>query len=149
MDNGRASTKSHASAASAGYSGTPLAAKLGIRAGDRVALIGAPDGYRAWLGELPGGVTFTARVGSEADLAHVFVTRADELTALLADLRRRLPPHAAVWVSWPKKASKVPTTVTEDVIRSAALPLGFVDVKVCAVSAVWSALKLVVRKELR
>jgi hypothetical protein len=79
----------------------------------------------------------------------VFVTRREELAGHLAKLRRQLRDDAAVWVSWPKKASKVATTVTEDVIRELALPLGFVDIKVCAVSDVWSGLKLVVRKELR
>ena len=86
---------------------------------------------------------------SETDLAHVFATERRALERLLAMLRKKLPPEAGVWVSWPKKSSKVPTNITEDTIREIALPLGFVDIKVCAVTEVWSGLKLVVRKELR
>jgi hypothetical protein len=80
---------------------------------------------------------------------HVFETRREALAKRLAALRRTIKPDGVVWVSWPKKASKVPTTITEDTVRELALPLGFVDVKVCAIDAVWSGLKLVVRKELR
>jgi hypothetical protein len=130
------------------YSGTPLPRKLGITESTRLVLIGAPSDYKALLGALPVGATFDARLSQRTNLVHVFVTQRDELAAQLAKLRRTLN-DAAVWVSWPKKASKVATTVTEDVIREVALPLGFVDIKVCAVSEVWSGLKLVVRKELR
>lgn len=140
---------SAATPAPAGYSGTPLARKLGIAAASRVLLVGAPDELAGWLAPLPAGVVFEARPGPGIDLAHVFVTRREELAAQLAALRGTLRPDAALWISWPKKASKLPTTVTEDTIRELALPLGFVDVKVCAVSEVWSGLKLVVRKELR
>lgn len=101
------------------------------------------------LGPLPAGVERVASATKTTDLAHVFVTRREELATHLKSLRAKLNSQAAVWISWPKKASKVPTTVTEDVIRELALPLGFVDIKVCAVSDVWSGLKLVVRKELR
>ena len=87
--------------------------------------------------------------GPSVDIAHIFVTRREELAEQLVALRKKLKPDAMLWVSWPKKACKVPTTVTEDTIREVALPIGFVDVKVCAVSEVWSGLKLVVRKELR
>jgi len=132
-----------------GYSGTPLARKLGIVAGSRVAPLHAPDDYLDWLGPLPEGVRFTARVSATTDVIHVFVDLRAELAACLGSLRARIGPAAAVWVSWPKKASRVPTDITEDTIRELALPLGFVDVKVCAVSAVWSGLKLVIRKELR
>lgn len=132
-----------------GYSGTPLAKKLGIRDGSRLWVLGAPDGYEAWLAPLPPGVVFLRRPGGDIDVAHVFVTRKAQLSAELASLRQRLRPDTALWISWPKKASGVPTTVTEDVVRQVALPLGFVDVKVCAVSDVWSGLKLVVRKALR
>lgn len=133
----------------AGYSGTPLAKKLGIVAGSRVLLVNAPEELAEWLAPLPDGVVFAKRAGPGVDLVHVFVTERADLARHLATLRTALRPDAALWVSWPKKASKVPTTVTEDTIRALALPLGFVDVKVCAVSEVWSGLKLVVRRALR
>ena len=132
-----------------GYSGTPLARKLGIAAGSRVVALNAPDGYRDWLAPLPEGVRFEARVSAAVDVVHVFADRRAELKKQLDGLRGRIAPAAAVWVSWPKKASQVPTDITEDTIRELALPIGFVDVKVCAVSEVWSGLKLVIRKELR
>jgi len=132
-----------------GYSGTPLARKLGIKEASRVWVLGAPDDYEHWLAPLPPGVVFARRPGSDVDIAHVFVTRKEQLSAGLDAWRRQLRPDAALWVSWPKRASRVPTTVTEDVVREVALPLGFVDVKVCAVSDVWSGLKLVVRRALR
>ena len=132
-----------------GYSGTPLATKLGYKASSRVWALAAPDEYAALLGPLPAGVQFVLQADADVDLAHIFVTCREELAQHLASLRTALRPDAALWVSWPKKAAKVPTTVTEDVIRELALPLGFVDVKVCAVSAVWSGLKLVLRKALR
>ena len=135
--------------ATPGYSGTPLARKLGIAAGSRVAALHAPDDYLDWLAPLPAGVRFAARASATTDVVHVFVDRRAELAAQLDSLRGRIAPAAAVWVSWPKKASKLPTDITEDTIRAIALPLGFVDVKVCAVSDVWSGLKLVIRKELR
>lgn len=134
---------------SAGYSGTPLAKKLGIDTGCRLLLLGAPDGYLDLLAPLPADVTFAARASSRIDLAQVFVTRREDLARRLVALRTALSPQAAVWVSWPKKASGVASTVSEDVVREVALPLGFVDVKVCAVDAVWSGLKLVVRRALR
>ncbi|HEY2977241.1 MAG TPA: DUF3052 domain-containing protein [Burkholderiaceae bacterium] len=133
----------------AGYSGTPLAAKLGIKASSRVLLVGAPAGYAALLEPLPPGVVFATHAGPGIDIAQVFVTQRDDLAAQLASLRKALESRTALWVSWPKRASKVATTVTEDVIRELALPLGWVDIKVCAVDAVWSGLKLVVRKQLR
>lgn len=132
-----------------GYSGTPLPKKLGIAESTQVALIDAPSDYEALLGRLPAGIDLGASLSQKTDLVHVFVMQRDELAAHLAKLRRQLRDDAVVWVSWPKKSSRIATTVTEDVIRELALPLGFVDVKVCAVSEVWSALKLVVRKELR
>ena len=92
---------------------------------------------------------FDAKVSAQSDVVHVFTDRRAELQAQLDSARGRIAPAAALWVSWPKKASKVPTDITEDTIRELALPIGFVDVKVCAVSEVWSGLKLVIRKELR
>jgi hypothetical protein len=105
--------------------------------------------YERLLARLPPCVTFERRATAGTDLVHVFVTHKEDLASRLLSLRKTLRSDAVVWVSWPKKASKVATTVTEDVIRHVALPLGYVDVKVCAVTEVWSGLKLVVRKELR
>ena len=133
----------------AGYSGTPLSKKLGIKEAHSVLLIEAPKEYESLLAPLPAGVQFVSKPDSKVDIAHVFVTQRDELAKLLSALRKKLKPDAALWVSWPKKSAKVPTTITEDTIRELALPLGFVDIKVCAVTEVWSGLKLVVRKELR
>jgi hypothetical protein len=135
--------------APAGYSGTPLAKKLGIREDSRVLLLGAPRGYSSILGPLPDGVRFERRVGDRIDLVQLFVTRREDLAARLRALRKSLRPDAALWISWPKRASGLATTVTEDVVRELALPLGFVDVKVCAVDEVWSGLKLVVRRSER
>ena len=135
--------------ATPGYSGTPLARKLGIVAGGRVVVVNAPDGYRDWLAPLPEGVRFETTVSATVAVVHMFVDSRAALKVQLDSLRERIAPTAAVWVSWPKKASKVPTDITEDTIRELALPIGFVDVKVCAVSEVWSGLKLVIRKELR
>ena len=132
-----------------GYSGTPLAKKLGVKPGSRICAIDAPEGYEKLLAPLPEGVEFEGRPGAATDIAHVFVTQKTELAKQLSSLRQKLDSGATVWVSWPKKASKVPTTVTEDVIRELAFPLGLVDVKVCAVTEIWSGLKLVVRRELR
>ena len=134
---------------STGYSGTPLAKKLGIQEGSRVVAMAAPKAYAQLLEPLPAGVQWSARPSDATDIVHLFTDRRTELQKALATLRSRLRPDAAVWVSWPKKSSKVPTDITEDTIRAVALPLGFVDVKVCAVTEVWSGLKLVVRKELR
>lgn len=134
-----------------GYSGTPLARKLGIAAGHQVCLVDAPAELMDWLAPLPPGVRFAtaARAAAGADLVHAFFTERAALARALAAWRRTLADEAVLWVSWPKKSAKVPTDITEDVIRELALPLGWVDVKVCAVSEVWSGLKLVVRKELR
>ena len=135
--------------AAAGYSATPLARKLGLASGHRLAAIDAPDGYAGWLEPLPPGVVLGTDAGPRTDVVHLFVTRDDVLARTLTALRAALRPDAVLWVSWPKKAARVATTVTEDTIRASALPLGFVDVKVCAVTDVWSGLKLVVRRELR
>ena len=134
----------------AGYSATPLPRKLGLNEAARLVVIDGPaDSEDALLGGLPAGARRARSISAATNMVHLFVTEREVLGARLRALRSRLSPQAAVWVSWPKKASKVPTTVTEDVIRELALPLGYVDVKVCAVSDVWSGLKLVVRKELR
>ena len=133
----------------AGYSGTPLARKLGYATGMRAYLDGVPDHYRSLLAGLPDGVCFLKKPSKPLDFVHLFTTAADKLASKLTRYRKLLADDGMLWVSWPKKAAGVPTDVTEDVIREAALPLGFVDVKVCAVDATWSGLKLVIRKELR
>ncbi len=132
-----------------GYSGTPLAAKLGIKAGTEIHVVGAPDSYLNLVGPLPEDAKVTVRPSSNTDLVHIFSFRRSELAKALKVYRSKLKPTAVVWVSWPKRSAKVPTDITEDTIRELALPLGFVDVKVCAVTDIWSGLKLVVRKELR
>ncbi|ADU11827.1 DUF3052 family protein [Asticcacaulis excentricus] len=129
-----------------GYSGTPLAKKLGYKPAMRAAVLGAPNDYKNWLEPLPDGVEFGV---DDPELVHIFATERAVLETAMTHWRGALRSDGMVWVSWPKKASKVPTDITEDVIREVCLPLGFVDVKVCAVSNVWSGLKLVVRKELR
>jgi hypothetical protein len=134
---------------SAGYSGTPLAKKLGIIANVCVVTRWAPEDYRELLEPVPPGVKFEKEVSSASDVVHVFAVEKSRLSRELAALRNEIRSDATVWVSWPKKASKVATDITEDTIRELALPLGFVDVKVCAVSEVWSGLKIVIRKELR
>ena len=133
----------------AGYSGTPLAKKLGLKPPLTVWVSRAPDDYAAWLGELPAGVSLTSSPPRAVEAAHLFVSKRADLEQRLTTLRTRLRPAGFVWVSWPKKASKVPTDITEDTIRDVALPLGFVDIKVCAVSDVWSGLKLVIRRSER
>lgn len=130
----------------AGYSGTPLAKKLGIKEGSKVLALNAPLNYRELLEPLPGNVEFASRFGASIDLVHVFSDRKAELQKALEKFRPTLKPSGMIWVSWPKKSSKVPTDITEDTIREIALPLGFVDVKVCAVDDTWSGLKLVIRK---
>ena len=134
-------------APTAGYSGTPLAKKLGLKPGFRCFVTEAD--YVTRFDELPDDLTFVAKPTAPLDFAHVFVASAADLTKRLTQLLPILAPSGMIWVSWPKKASKVPTDVTEDTIRDVCLPMGLVDVKVCAVDDVWSGLKLVVRVELR
>ena len=133
----------------AGYSGTPLARKLGVKEGASVLAINPPGNYRKLLEPIPAGVQFVSRVSATTDLVHLFTTRKVELQKTLTSLRTRIKPDAAVWVSWPKRAAKVPTDITEDTIREVAIPMGYVDIKVAAFDEVWSALKLVIRKTLR
>ena len=130
----------------AGYSGTPLVGKLGYNPGHAAWFDGMPDSVRAEIGDSE--VTEQAN-GANADAVHLFVTARADLTAQLTALRDTIAPAGFVWVSWPKKASKVPTDITEDTIRAVALPMGWVDVKVCAIDEIWSGLKLVIRRELR
>jgi hypothetical protein len=130
----------------AGYSGTPLPQKLGIKAGQKVATIEAPQGYRELLAPLPAGVSFTTKVAADAPFVHFFVKKRPILEKELERLRGTLADTGILWVSWPKKSSGIPTDITEDVIREVCLPLGFVDVKVCAVDETWSGLKLMIRR---
>jgi hypothetical protein len=129
----------------AGYSGKPLAEKLGIKANTTVAVINAPPGYRNLLGKLPAGAKFS----NSNEFVHLFAKQRSGLARQLSILRRKIADTGTVWVSWPKKSSGVETDITEDVIRAIALPLGFVDVKVCAVDETWSGLKLMIRREQR
>ena len=133
----------------AGYSGTPLAKKLGYKPGQHTHWIAAPEALHEWLEPLPEGVVFDRSVGAQTQLVHGFFTEAKALQAAVQRLLPLLAPTAMFWVSWPKKASKVATDITEDRIREIVLQHGLVDVKVCAVNEVWSGLKLVWRKERR
>ncbi len=131
----------------AGYSGTSLPKKLGIKDGHKVALVRAPPAFVETLGELPEGVVPQAGLTGKAplDVIVVFVTRRAQLERELAALRKRMAPAAGLWVAWPKKASNVPTDMTEHVVRDVALPTGLVDNKVCAIDETWSGLRLVIR----
>ena len=133
----------------AGYSGTPLVKKLGIKEGTTLTLLAAPEGFDGTLGELPAGVTVRRRLQGRCDVAVCFVFRRAELERRVDALGRTIHPDGAFWVAWPKKASKVPTDMTEDVVREIVLPLGLVDVKVCAIDEVWSGLKIMWRREHR
>ncbi len=134
----------------AGYSGTPLAKKLGIKDGFRVLTRNAPDRYAELVGPLPGGVVVSEDAAlAPFDIAHFFTNSRDELFHGLDEIKTLIKPDGAIWVSWYKKAAKLPTEITEDSIREACLPLGLVDVKVCAVDDKWSGLKLVIRKHNR
>ena len=129
-----------------GYSGKPLAQKLGIKPGHRVALVGAPAGFAPALEPLPEGARVAAgHAGGAADVTLLFATRAADLERAFGTAARALPRGAMLWVAWPKKAAKQPTDLTEDVVRRIGLATGLVDVKVCAVSEVWSGLKWVHR----
>lgn len=132
----------------AGYSGTPLRRKLGVIAAQRWWRLAMPEDVAVAI-DADGPPLLLKAPEPGMDAAHLFVTSRAVLAAELARLRPWLAPAGMIWVSWPKKTAKVPTDVTEDVIRSLALPLGYVDVKVCAVDAVWSGLKLVIRKSER
>lgn len=133
----------------AGYSGTPLAKKLGIKNGCCVITVNAPENYAELLDPLPADVTISQKRREGAHLVHLFTNSRDELFRMLADVRQLIKQDGGIWVSWYKKASKLPTEITEDTVREAALPLGLVDVKICAVDEKWSGLKLVIRKENR
>jgi hypothetical protein len=133
----------------AGYSGTPLPQKLGIKAGMTLHVMDAPMDYAALIAPMGHKVAFATRLSKDVEVLHAFVTHQARLEEVLDRARAGLGPEAVVWISWPKKASGIASEVTEDTVRDLALPLGFVDVKVCAVDNTWSGLKLVVRKALR
>lgn len=143
------SGKSPRPAVPAGYSGTPLGRKLGIDVGTVVVTVAAPENYAELVAPLPMAAKITTSAAAHPAFVHVFATKKQELKRQLIKFRNAIVPDGVVWVSWPKKAAKVPTDITEDTIREVALPLGLVDVKVCAVDETWSGLKLVIRKELR
>ncbi len=149
-----------------GYSGTPLAKKLGFKEGMTVVAVDAPDNYAELLAPLPPNVElFNADVAAlqkparskgidltgfhKIDILHIFTNSRDGLARSLAEGRGLIKQNGAIWISWYKKAAKLPTEITEDTVREVALPLGLVDVKVCAVDEKWSGLKLVIRKENR
>ena len=133
----------------AGYSGTPLARKLGLKPGFKLKTQNAPPDYERLLAPIPDGVAISADFAADVDLWHLFTTARGELESRLPVCLREIVAGGMIWVSWPKKASGVASEVTEDTVREVALPLGLVDVKVCAVDDTWSGLKLVVRKDRR
>jgi hypothetical protein len=134
----------------AGYSGTPLWRKLGYKTGMSAYVDGGPNSYISLLA-LPADVvvTWLRSVKSDMEFVHLFATSASKLKRKLESYRKRIVPGGVIWVSWPKKSSGVKSDITEDTIRDVALPMGLVDVKVCAVDEVWSGLKLMIRKERR
>jgi Protein of unknown function (DUF3052) len=132
-----------------GYSGTPLAKKLGIRAGARLFLQAAPPNYPQLIAPLPPGVQTVRRIDARTDVVHLFASARARLERSLRNARRAMRDDAAIWVSWPKKASGVASDISEDVVRELAFPLGLVDIKVCAVDDTWSGLKLMVRRSER
>jgi hypothetical protein len=136
------------SAATPGYGG-PLVKKLGFKPGFTVAYVDAPDDFASMLGELPEDVTVRRQLRGPLDLVVCFVTARRDLERRLPKLRAALQPAGMLWIAWPKRASGVPTDMTENVVRDVALPTGLVDTKVAAISDVWSGLRLVIRKELR
>ena len=133
----------------AGYSGTPLAKKLGIKEGSSVALLKVPDDFESTLEGLPDAVTIRTAARGTNDVVVSFHTKRSDLEKRLPALLDAMDVDGGLWVAWPKKASGVPTDITEDTVREVALPLGLVDNKVCAIDDTWSGLRVVWRKELR
>ena len=135
--------------ATAGYSGTPLPQKLGIKPSARLAVVGAPPDFARTLGELPDGVEQADLSGAPVDVLIAFYTDASSLRASFEDHARLVAPHGAVWIAWPKRASGVATDLEGNVLRDVGRPTGMVDNKVCAIDDTWSGLRFVVRKENR
>jgi hypothetical protein len=133
----------------AGYSGTPLAKKLGIRHDSRICVKGSPFAYRALIEPVSRDVVISSRLRKDVDICHIFSRSAADLERRLHAALKSIRQDGMIWISWPKKASGVESDITEDVVRALALPLRLVDVKVCAIDETWSGLKLVIRKELR
>ena len=133
----------------AGYSGRSTVQKLGIKPGFRIFADGLSTGYREIVGELPTGVIVASRLKAPLDLVHLFATSSAGLKERLTIYRDAIAPDGMIWVSWPKKASRVGTDLSDIVIRDIALPLGLVDIKVCAIDKVWSGLKFVIPKNQR
>ncbi|HJT00188.1 MAG TPA: hypothetical protein VJ756_13950 [Terriglobales bacterium] len=129
----------------AGYSGTPLVKKLGIKPGQRIALLSGPPGYRKTLGALPEQVNCAEQLGEKLDFIQLFITSHAELKQRFKDAKRCLATNGSLWISWPKKTSGITTDLNENLIREIGLGLGLVDVKVCAVDETWSGLKFVYR----
>jgi hypothetical protein len=127
-----------------GYSGTPLAKKLGIKAGFEIKLVNAPDHYFSLFTDLPGDLNFKDDPTTKKDLIHFFAKQEEAYLKTLPSLKEQIKPNGIIWVSWPKKASKIITDITEDTIRNYAIKIGLVDIKVCAVDEIWSGLKLVI-----
>ena len=133
----------------AGYSGTPLYKKLGIKAWCKIHIKNPPANYFELVSPLPENVEVAKTLRGELDIAHLFTSNKSELVAYTPLMLSKIKSSGMIWISWPKKKSKVATDITENTIRATALPLGLVDVKVCAVDDVWSGQKLVIRKENR
>ncbi len=135
----------------AGYSGTPLPQKLGIKENHRVVVLGAPTGFANTLGTLPAGASVSTKTTAMGtyDVFVAFVTKREDLETAIEKLRKHMAPAAGLWIAWPKKSSGVATDITEQTIRDVALPTGLVDNKVCAIDDTWSGLRLVIRKENR
>jgi len=142
-------TGARASGRTSGYSGTPLLRKLGIKEGAAVSFLNAPADFADTLGALPDGVTVRDRLRGPLDVVVFFTLRRAELARRIERLKATLDPAGRLWIAWPKRASKVETDMTEDVVRDVALPLGLVDNKVAAIDETWSGLQLVIRRELR
>lgn len=131
------------------YSGKPVVEKLGIKPGFFIFCTGAPAAYAEIVGKLPAGVTMASAAEAPLDMVHLFVTEARGLAARLRDCRKAIAPSGMIWVSWPKKSSGVATDLTDVVVRDTALPLGLVDIKVCAIDDTWSGLKFVIPRDQR
>ena len=132
-----------------GYSGTPLAKKLGIKEGYKIFVKNMPDNYFDLLYPVPNNINFLSKPGIEIDIVHLFTKSRFELEKYLKEYKIRIKQNGAIWVSWPKKSSGVETDITEDIIREMAMHIDLVDIKVCAINNIWSGLKLVIRKEKR
>jgi hypothetical protein len=132
-----------------GYSGKPVVQKLGVKPGFRILCVGAPAAYADIVGKLPAGVTMASAAKAPLDMVHLFVTEAKGLAAKLRDYRKAIAPDGMIWVSWPKKSSGVATDLSDVVVRDTALPLGLVDIKVCAIDDTWSGLKFVIPRDQR